>query len=78
MSSYQIIRQITLGTAGYACTVMAIRKDTAGTNEIRIRLCSSLPEAERASRILEDELSDRVVARGGAVVREREPAGAHY
>ena len=72
MSSYRITRQITsLGTAGYACTVMAIRDDTSGKNEFGIRLCSDRAEAERSARLLEGEILERVLARGGAVVKRR-------
>ena len=78
MSSHRITRQITsLGTAGYACTVMAIRKDKAGKNEFAVRLCSTWAAAERAARLLEVDIRQRVLLQGGEVMGTRELAQAH-
>ena len=77
MSTYRIIRHITeFRTAGYACTIMAIREDTAGKNECLTRLCADRTEAERAARLLEDQLRNQVRSRGDAIVDSRELAAA--
>ena len=68
MSALRIIRQISpLGFAGYACTVMAVREDSAGKNEFGVRLRSTLAEAERAADALEGEIRARIVARGDSI-----------
>lgn len=78
MSSYRITRQITsLGTAGYACTVMAIREDAAGKNEFGIRFCFDWAEAERVAHGLEAEIRGRVLARGDAVAGSAALTPAH-
>lgn len=56
---------------------MAIREDTAGTNEFGMRLCATSAEAERATRTLEAEVRERVRLRGGAIANSREVAAAH-
>lgn len=77
-NKYRIIRHITsLRTAGYACTVMAIREDVAGKNEFATRLCSTRAEADRAAQLLESEIRERLVMRGGAVASNRTPAATH-
>ncbi len=76
--TYRIIRHITsLRTAGYACTVMAIREDTDGKNEFATRLCSDWAEADRAAQALESEIRERIEARGGAVVNSEALASTH-
>ena len=78
MKTYRITRQVTsLGTAGFACTVMAIREDVAGINEFGVRLCATSVEAECAADLLEAQVRDRVTARGGTVVGSRAVAPAH-
>ena len=78
MNTYRIIRHITsLRTAGYACTVMAIREDTAGKNEFATRLCSNREEADRAAQLLESEIRKRLIARGAAVADSRVLEPAH-
>ena len=75
--TYRIIRHITaFRTAGYACTVMAIRDDTAGKNEFATRLCTDRAEADSAAIVLEIELRERVRAKGGVIVDSRELAAA--
>lgn len=78
MKSYRITRHVTsLGTAGFACTVMAIREDIAGVNEFGVRLCASSAEAEQAAHVLEAQVRDRVTSRGGVVVDGGAAATAH-
>ena len=78
MKSYRIVRQVTsLGSAGFACTVMAIREDTAGKNEFGVRLCATSAEAERAGHLLEAEIRRSVIVRGGTVFDGGVLAQAH-
>jgi hypothetical protein len=74
MSRYRIIRQVTpAGHTGFACTVMAIREDTADRNEYLVRICATEDEARRTSHEIEALIRAQVEARGGTVVPSAAP-----
>ena len=65
---YQIIKQVNpLKSGEYACTVMAVRKSTAGRNEFAVTICPSLEATQVAIRTMEAEVRSRVESTGGVI-----------
>jgi hypothetical protein len=65
---YQIIKQVNpLKSGEYACTVMAVRKTTAGRNEFAVTICATLEATEKAIKSLEADVRSRVESTGGVI-----------
>jgi hypothetical protein len=65
---YQLIKQVNpLKSGEFACTVMAVRKTTAGRNEFAVTICASLQATEEAIKAMEAEVRDRVASSGGVI-----------
>ena len=77
MSTYRIIRCITpLVPEGFACSVMGVREDPAGHNEYGVRVCATAMEANIAADALEQEIRERITARGESVATPPKAARA--
>jgi len=65
---YQLIKQINpLKSGEYACTVMAVRKSTAGRNEFAVTICPSYAATESAIKAMEADVRNRVASSGGVI-----------
>lgn len=65
---YQLIKQVNpLKSGEYACTVMAVRKSTAGRNEFAVTICGSFEATHGAIQAMEAEVRGRVESAGGVI-----------
>ena len=65
---YQLIKQVNpLKSGEYACTVMAVRKTTAGRNEFAVTICPCLEATEGAIQAMEADVRNRVASTGGVI-----------
>jgi len=65
---YQLIKQINpLKSGEFACTVMAVRKSTAGRNEFAVTVCPSFEATHGAIKAMEAEVRSRVESGGGVI-----------